>query len=80
MLTTIKHELGSLNRVARIVRVLATINATPDFIQHTTVANGASDLLVEVFGDAGKHARLAVGVSSLPANIALEIEAIIELK
>lgn len=80
LLTTIQHELGSLDRVARIVRVLATVNATPAFMQHTTVANGASDLLVEVFGDAGKHARLAIGVSSLPANIALEIEAIIELK
>lgn len=80
LLTTIQHELGSLDRVARIVRVLATVNAAPGFMQHTQVANGASDLLVEVFGEAGKHARLAVGVSSLPANIALEIEAIIELK
>lgn len=79
LLSTIKHELGSLDRVGRVVRLLATINATPDFMQHTTVANGASDLLIEVFGEAGRHARLAVGVSSLPANIALEIEAMIEL-
>lgn len=55
-------------------------NAAPAFMQHTQVANGASDILIDVFGEAGTHARLAVGVSSLPANIALEIEAIIELK
>ena len=80
LLATIRHELGSLDRVARIVRVLGTVNATPEFIQHTQVINGASDLLIEVFGESGKHARLAVGVSSLPFNIALECEAIIELQ
>ena len=80
LLATIRHELGSLDRVARIVRVLGTVNATPGFIQHTQVINGASDLLIEVFGESGKHARLAVGVSSLPFNIALEVEAIIELQ
>jgi enamine deaminase RidA (YjgF/YER057c/UK114 family) len=79
MLASIKQELGSLDGVARIVRVLVTVNATPDFMQHTQVANGASDLLVEVFGEAGRHARLAVGVSSLPFNIALEIEAVVEV-
>ena len=80
LLASIRAELGSLDRVSRIVRVLATVNATPDFMQHTQVANGASDLLVEVFGEAGKHARLAVGVSSLPFNIALEIEAVVEVR
>ncbi len=80
VLTTLRHELGSLDRVARFVRVLATINATPDFGFHTQVANGASDLFVEVFGEAGQHARLAVGVSSLPFGIALEIEAIVAVR
>ena len=79
MLTSIRQELGSLDRVARIVRVLGTVHATPDFLQHTQVINGASDLLVEVFGEAGKHARLAVGVSSLPFGIALEVEAVVEI-
>jgi len=80
MLATMRHELGSLDRVARIVRVLGTVNATPEFIQHTQVINGASAVLVQVFGEAGKHARLAVGVSSLPFNIALEVEAIVEVR
>lgn len=79
-LATIRHELGSLDRVARIVRVYGVVNATPAFTQHTQVINGASDLLVEVFGEAGKHARLAVGVASLPYNIALEIELTAELR
>jgi enamine deaminase RidA (YjgF/YER057c/UK114 family) len=80
MLATIRKELGSLDGVARIVRVLGTVNATPEFIQHTQVINGASDVLVELFGERGKHARLAVGVSSLPFNIALEVEAIVEVR
>ena len=62
-----------------MISLTGTVNATPDFTQHTQVIDGASDLLVEVFGDAGKHARLAVGVSSLPADMALEIQAIIAL-
>lgn len=73
-LATLRHELGSLDRVERMLRVYAVVNAAPDFTGHTAVANGASDLFVAVFGDAGAHARLAVGVSSLPANIACEIE------
>lgn len=80
VLTTLRHELGTLDRVERFVRVLATINATPDFGFHTPVANGASDVFVEVFGEAGKHARLAVGMSSLPFGIALEVEAIVALR
>ncbi len=79
LLATIRHELGSLDRVARIVRVLGTVNATPGFIHHTQVINGASDVLVHVFGESGKHARLAVGVSSLPFNIAVEVEVIVEI-
>ena len=79
MLATIRQELGDLARVRRVISLTGTVNATPEFTQHTQVIDGASDLLVEVFGDAGKHARLAVGVSSLPADMALEIQAIIAL-
>jgi enamine deaminase RidA (YjgF/YER057c/UK114 family) len=79
MLATLRHELGDLARVRRVISLTGTVNATPEFTQHTQVIDGASDLLVEVFGDAGKHARLAVGVSSLPADMALEVQAIIAL-
>jgi len=79
LLATIREELGSLDHVARIVRVYGVVNSTPDFLQHTRVIDGASDLLVEVFGAAGRHARLAVGVSSLPAGMCLEIDAVIEV-
>jgi len=78
VLTTLAHELGSLDRVRRLVRVLGVVNATAEFVEHANVVNGASDLFVEVFGDAGRHARLAVGVASLPFDIALEIEIIAE--
>ena len=73
-LAVMRDELASLDRVRRIVRMYGVVNSTPDFREHTLVMNGASDVLVAVFGDAGQHARLAVGVSSLPWNIALEIE------
>ncbi len=73
-------ELGSLDRVVRIVNLNGLVNATPEFVAHTLVLNGASDLLVEVFGDAGQHARLAVGVASLPAGMALEIQATVEIR
>jgi enamine deaminase RidA (YjgF/YER057c/UK114 family) len=78
-LVTMTHALGSLDRVRRILRVYGVVNATPDFVEHTQVINGASDLFGAVFGDAGAHARLAVGVSSLPWNIALEIEVTAEV-
>lgn len=80
VLATIRDTLGSLDRVARFARVYGTVNAAPEFLLHTRVINGASDLFVEVFGDAGQHARLAVGVSSLPFNIALEVEATVEIR
>jgi enamine deaminase RidA (YjgF/YER057c/UK114 family) len=80
VLATIRDALGSLDRVSRFVRVYGVVNATPDFLLHTKVVNGASDLFVEVFGEAGQHARLAVGVSSLPFNIALEVEATVEVR
>jgi enamine deaminase RidA (YjgF/YER057c/UK114 family) len=79
-LATLRGELGSLDRVARILRVYGVINSTPDFMLHTRVMDGASDLLVEVFGEAGRHARLAVGVSSLPAGMALEFELVAEVR
>ena len=79
LLATIREELGSLDRVVRIVRLYGVVNSTPEFTQHTPVIDAASDLLVEVFGEAGRHARLAVGVSSLPANLCLEIDAIVEV-
>ena len=77
-LATIRAELGSLDEVERILRVYGVVNSTPDFMLHTRVMDGASDLLVEVFGEAGKHARLAVGVASLPAGMALEFETTVE--
>ena len=63
-----------------MVKVLGMVNCTPDFTDHPAVINGCSDLMAEVFGDAGKHARSAVGVGSLPLNIAVEIEAIVEIR
>jgi enamine deaminase RidA (YjgF/YER057c/UK114 family) len=78
-LATIRSELGTLDAVKRILLVRGVVNAAPDFIGHTQVIDGASEVFVEVFGDAGRHARLAVGVSSLPANIALEIEVTVEV-
>ena len=80
LLSTLKREIGDLNRVKRIVKVLGMVNATPDFERHSQVINGFSDLMVEVFGEAGKHARSAVGLSSLPSGIPVEIEMIVELK
>ena len=80
LLAVIKQELGSLRRVKRVVKVLGMVNATPDFGDHPYVINGCSDLFVEVFGEAGRHARSAVGMGSLPHNIPVEIEAIIEVE
>ncbi|GAB1445638.1 MAG: RidA family protein [Cyclobacteriaceae bacterium] len=80
LLSTMKAELGSLNKVKRVVKVLGMVNCTSDFKDQSKVINGCSDLLVEVFGDNGKHARSAVGMNALPGNIAVEIEIIVELK
>ncbi len=79
ILARLKGELGDLDRVNRVVKLLSMVNAATDFTQQPAVANGCSDLMVEVFGDKGKHARSAVGMGSLPNNIPIEIEAIIEL-
>jgi enamine deaminase RidA (YjgF/YER057c/UK114 family) len=70
---------GDLDRVVRIVKLVGFVNAVPAFTDHPKVINGASDLMVEVFGDAGKHARSAVGAGSLPLNVAVEVEAVAEI-
>jgi enamine deaminase RidA (YjgF/YER057c/UK114 family) len=79
LLSNLKAELGDLNKVKRIVKVLGMVNADPSFTQHPKVVNGFSDLMVEVFGDRGKHARSAVGMGSLPFNIPVEIEMVVEV-
>ena len=79
MLSTLKTEIGDLDRVRRFVKVLGMVNAEPDFEQQPKVINGFSDLMVEIFGDAGRCARSAVGMGSLPFQIPVEIEAIVEL-
>ena len=79
LLAVMKAELGSLDRVKRVVKVLGMVNAVPEFTDHPQVINGCSDLFVEVFGDAGKHARSAVGMGSLPMGIPVEIEVIVEV-
>jgi len=78
-LSVLKAALGNLNKVKRIVKVKGMVNAIPEFTDHPKVVNGFSDLMVEVFGDRGKHARAAVGMGSLPSNIAVEIEMIVEV-
>ncbi len=75
----LKDYLGDLNRVKRVVKVLGMVNAAPDFTDHPEVINGFSDVIVEVFGERGKHARAAVGMGSLPRNIAVEIELVVEI-
>jgi enamine deaminase RidA (YjgF/YER057c/UK114 family) len=79
MLATIRAQLGSLDRVKRIVKVLGMVNSTADFENHPKVINGFSDLMVEIWGENGRAARSAVGMGSLPGNIAVEVEAILEL-
>jgi enamine deaminase RidA (YjgF/YER057c/UK114 family) len=78
-LAVIKKELGSLNKVKRIVKVLGMVNCTEDFKDQPKVINGYSDLMVEIFGENGKHARSAVGMYALPFNMAVEIEVIVEI-
>lgn len=78
ILAQVKAALGDLDRVKRVVKLVAFVNSAPDFTDQPKVVNGASDLLVEVFGDAGRHARSAVGVAALPFNVSVEIEAVVE--
>jgi enamine deaminase RidA (YjgF/YER057c/UK114 family) len=80
LIAVMKNELGSLARVKRIVKVLGMVNAVPGFPDQPKVINGCSDLFVEVFGERGKHARSAVGMGSLPNNIPVEIECIVEVE
>jgi len=79
-LSALKVEIGDLNKVVRIVKVLGMVNADSGFTEHPEVINGFSDLMVEVFGERGKHARAAVGMASLPRNIACEVEMIVEVQ
>jgi len=80
LLSTMKTALGSLDRVDTILKMLVMVNAVPDFKDQPKVANGMSDLFVEVFGENGKHARSAVGMGSLPMQISVEIEGIVSIK
>jgi len=80
MLATIKAAVGELSKVKRFVRILGMVNATEDFKDHPKVVNGFSDLMVVAFGDGGRAARSAVGMQSLPSDIAVEIEATVELQ
>ncbi|HVS62308.1 MAG TPA: RidA family protein [Thermoanaerobaculia bacterium] len=79
LLASLKAEIGSLDRVVRVVKVTGMVNSSPEFDQQPAVINGCSDLLVEVFGERGKHARSAVGMSSLPLQAVVEIEMIVEI-
>ena len=79
-IAALKAEIGDLNKVVRIVKVKGMVNAIPEFENQPEVINGFSDLMVEVFGERGKHARAAVGMGSLPRNIAVEIEMIVEVQ
>jgi enamine deaminase RidA (YjgF/YER057c/UK114 family) len=80
LLAVMRAELGSLDKVKRVVKVLGMVNAVPEFADHPKVINGCSDLFVEVLGERGKHARSAVGMGSLPMNIPVEIECIVEVE
>lgn len=79
LLAQVRAATGDLDRVKRVVRLTAFVASTPDFTDQPKVVNGASDLMVEVLGDAGRHARVAVGAPSLPLNVTVEIEGIFEI-
>lgn len=80
LLATLRQELGSLDKVKRIVRVEGFVNCPPHFTQQSAVINGCSDLLIEVFGDSGRHARMAIGAGSLPLDCTVEIAMIVEVE
>jgi enamine deaminase RidA (YjgF/YER057c/UK114 family) len=80
IIATMKDALGDLDRVKRVVKLLGMVNSAPDFGDRPKVINGCSDLMVEVFGEAGRHARSAVGFVALPNQIAVEIEVIVEVE
>jgi enamine deaminase RidA (YjgF/YER057c/UK114 family) len=80
LLSSLKKEIGDLSKVKRVVKVLGMVQCTPEFKDHPKVMNAFSDMMVGVFGEKGKHARSAVGMSALPGNIAIEIEMIVEVE
>ena len=80
ILAQLKKELGDLEKISKIVRISGFVNSVPEFTQQPKVINAASDLFYEIFGECGKHSRIAVGVSSLPLNSMTEIDAIVEMK
>ena len=80
LLTSLKGEVGDLDKVKRVIKLLCMVNATLDFKDSPRVANGASDLLVSLYGDTGRHARSAVGMGMLPGQMAVEIEMIVEVE
>lgn len=80
LLASLKAEIGDLDQVKRVVRVFGMVNSDPDFTEQPQVINGCSDLLVELYGDRGRHARAAVGMASLPIGIAVEIEMVVEVE
>ncbi|MED0962171.1 RidA family protein [Bacillus paramycoides] len=80
LLSVVRNELGDLNKVKRVVKMLGFVNCTEDFIDQPKVMNGASDLLVDIFGEKGKHARSAVGMAQLPNNTTIEIEMVLEIE
>lgn len=81
LIAQLRHALdGDLDRLVRVVRLGGFVNSTPDFVEQPKVVNGASDLFVEVFGEAGKHARTAVGTNALPFDVAVEVEAVFEVR
>jgi len=79
-IAVLKSELGDLSKVKRIVKVNGMINSLPEFTEHSKVMNGYSDMMVTVFGEKGKHARSSVGMCSLPYNIAVEVEIVVEVE
>ena len=79
MLSSLQAEIGSLDRVARIVKLLGMVNSDPSFKSQPRVINGASDLLVELFGERGRHARSAVGMAALPGGISVEVEMVVQI-
>lgn len=79
-LSVLKSEIGDLNKVVRVIKVFGMVNSPSTFTEHPKVINGYSDLMIEVFGERGKHARSAVGMNSLPWNLACEVEAIIQIQ
>jgi enamine deaminase RidA (YjgF/YER057c/UK114 family) len=80
LLSVVKHEIGELSKVKRIVKILGFVNSAPDFTEQPKVMNGASDLLVQVFGERGRHGRSAVGMAQLPLNNAVEVEMVLEVE